>query len=275
MNPAELKQYINCRMYPDERPRDDDLVIVTIRELQPELGVVVTLDEYEDCEGTIYLSELTRRKRIRSLAKLCPVGQTVVALVIQSKPEFISLSLKHVTAEDKEEYLKYYSLGKRFHGVLRKIAIKQQTPIIELYESIGWPLYRKIIDLEKLGDRIEKHPYNILAQKELIPDLDFDKELQDILLENHLDLFGEQNYKESFTVHLLSYGMNGVDDIKSNLQKCLDEQPNYPETTLDITMDECPKYEFKFSGTDKDQISAYMAKCKEILQCFKQLGFYQ
>lgn len=274
MDQTELNKYLNCRIYPEERPEEHDLVLVTARELQPDLGVIVTLNEYNDCEGTIYLKELTRKKRIRSLSKICTVGQTFVAEVVQSESDFISLSKRHVADQDQEEYLKYHNLGMRLHSILKKIAIKRQTPLVELCEAVSWPLYRDIAEFEKLEEKVKNHPIHVLVQKEMIPNLSFSKVLQDYLIENHLELFGEQTYKGSFVMHLLSYGMNGVDDIKNNLQKCLDEKDNFPKISLEIVTSECPKYQFNFSGTDKEQVSAYQDRCKEILQCFKTLGYH-
>jgi len=69
------------RMYENQYPDVDDLVIVNVRQIA-EMGAYVRLLEYNDIEGMILLSELSRR-RIRSVAKLLRVGRNEVVSNIQ------------------------------------------------------------------------------------------------------------------------------------------------------------------------------------------------
>ncbi len=71
----------NCRFYEQKYPEQDDLVMVKVQSVS-EMGVYVTLLEYDNIEGMILSSELSRR-RIRSISKLVRVGKTEVALVLR------------------------------------------------------------------------------------------------------------------------------------------------------------------------------------------------
>uniref|UniRef100_A0A7S3U8W5 S1 motif domain-containing protein n=1 Tax=Picocystis salinarum TaxID=88271 RepID=A0A7S3U8W5_9CHLO len=60
-----------CRMYANRFPEVDDVVMVQVKSIA-EMGAYVSLLEYNNIEGMILLSELSRR-RIRSINKLIKV----------------------------------------------------------------------------------------------------------------------------------------------------------------------------------------------------------
>jgi translation initiation factor 2 subunit 1 len=63
----------------------DDLVMVNVRQIA-EMGAYVQLLEYDNIEGMILLSELSRR-RIRSIQKLIRVGKNEVVVVLRVDKE--------------------------------------------------------------------------------------------------------------------------------------------------------------------------------------------
>jgi translation initiation factor 2 subunit 1 len=68
-------------MYPQKYPDVDQVVMVQVKSIA-EMGAYVQLLEYENIEGMILLSELTRR-RIRSVSKLIKVGRIEPAMVLR------------------------------------------------------------------------------------------------------------------------------------------------------------------------------------------------
>ena len=72
---------LSCRYYSQRYPAVDDVVMVTVRSIA-EMGAYVHLLEYNNIEGMILLSELSRR-RIRSMNKLIRVGKTEPVVVIR------------------------------------------------------------------------------------------------------------------------------------------------------------------------------------------------
>ena len=67
---------MNFRMYANQFPEIDEVVMVQVRAIA-EMGAYVALLEYNNIEGMILLSELSRR-RIRSINKLIRVGKQEV-----------------------------------------------------------------------------------------------------------------------------------------------------------------------------------------------------
>lgn len=133
----------NCRFYENKYPEVDEVVMVNVQEIA-EMGAYVKLLEYDNIEGMVLLSELSRR-RIRSIQKLIRVGKNEVAVVLRVDKEkgYIDLSKKVVSAEDIVKCDERYNKSKAVHSILRHCAEKFNIPLERLYETIGWPLSRK------------------------------------------------------------------------------------------------------------------------------------
>lgn len=76
---------LSCRFYQEKYPEVEDVVMVNVRSIA-EMGAYVHLLEYNNIEGMILLSELSRR-RIRSINKLIRVGKTEPVVVIRVDKE--------------------------------------------------------------------------------------------------------------------------------------------------------------------------------------------
>ncbi len=76
---------MRCRFYENQFPEPEEVVIVNVTQIG-EMGAYVTLLEYDDIEGMILLSELSRR-RIRSINKLVRVNRTEIVKVIRVDKE--------------------------------------------------------------------------------------------------------------------------------------------------------------------------------------------
>ncbi len=72
---------LTCRFYEQKFPEMEDVVMVNVRSIA-DMGAYVHLLEYNNIEGMILLSELSRR-RIRSINKLIRVGRTEPVVVIR------------------------------------------------------------------------------------------------------------------------------------------------------------------------------------------------
>merc|ERR1712166_1420424 len=108
------KVNLNCRMYEQKFPEVEDVVIVQVRSIA-DMGAYVNLLEYNNIEGMILLSELSRR-RIRSINKLIKVGRCEQCIVLRV---------------DK---------AKTVHSIMRHTSERVETDLEELYEQIAWPL---------------------------------------------------------------------------------------------------------------------------------------
>ena len=140
---AEDKKNLDCRFYEAKYPEIESLVLVNVRTIA-DMGAYVSLLEYNNIEGLILLSELSRR-RIRSINKLIRVGRNEVAMVLRVDKDkgYIDLSKRRVSPEDVAACEDKFNKAKAVHGVLRHLAERRKFHLKELYERIAWPLYRK------------------------------------------------------------------------------------------------------------------------------------
>ena len=140
---AEDKKNLDCRFYEAKYPEIESLVMVNVRTIA-DMGAYVSLLEYNNIEGLILLSELSRR-RIRSINKLIRVGRNEVAMVLRVDKEkgYIDLSKRRVSPEDVAACEDKFNKAKAVHGVLRHLAERRKFYLEDLYESIAWPLYKK------------------------------------------------------------------------------------------------------------------------------------
>lgn len=76
---------LGCRFYQHRFPEVEDVVMVNVRSIA-EMGAYVSLLEYNNIEGMILLSELSRR-RIRSINKLIRIGRNECVVVIRVDKE--------------------------------------------------------------------------------------------------------------------------------------------------------------------------------------------
>jgi len=133
----------NCRFYEEKFPEIDSFVMVNVKQIA-EMGAYVKLLEYDNIDGMILLSELSRR-RIRSIQKLIRIGRNEVVVVLRVDKEkgYIDLSKRRVSPEDVVKCEERYNKSKSVHSIMRHVAEKTKTPIETLYQDIGWPLNKK------------------------------------------------------------------------------------------------------------------------------------
>jgi translation initiation factor 2 subunit 1 len=91
----------SCRFYEKEMPDIEDVVMVHVESIA-QMGAYVRLLEYDNIEGMVLLSELSRR-RIRSINKLIRVGTNEAVMVVRVDRDkgYIDLSKRRVDPEDR------------------------------------------------------------------------------------------------------------------------------------------------------------------------------
>jgi translation initiation factor 2 subunit 1 len=141
--PSGDTESLRCRFYEQQYPENDEVVVVNVTDIG-EMGAYVTLLEYDNIQGMILLSELSR-KRIRSINKLVRINRNEVVMVIRVDKEkgYIDLSKRRVAPEDVAKCEDRYNKAKAVHSVLRHVADQNRMSLEDLYQKVGWPLYKK------------------------------------------------------------------------------------------------------------------------------------
>jgi len=203
----------NCRMYENQFPEVDDLVMVNVKSIA-EMGAYVSLLEYNDIEGMILLSELSRR-RIRSINKLIRVGkqEVVVVLRVDKEKGYIDLSKRRVSPEDVAKCEEKFNKSKTVHSIMRHVAELTHQGLELLYKQFGWPLYRKYghaYDAFKIAisDGVDK----------VLENIDVQKEIKEELVKNIQRRLTPQPVKLRSDIELTCFGYDGIDAIKAAIR---------------------------------------------------------
>lgn len=95
-----------------------------------EMGAYVALLEYNNIEGMILLSELSRR-RIRSISSLIKVGrqEPVMVLRVDKEKGYIDLSKRRVSEEDVAACEERYNKSKLVHSIMRHVAETMEADV--------------------------------------------------------------------------------------------------------------------------------------------------
>jgi translation initiation factor 2 subunit 1 len=199
---------LECRMYESEYPQADDIVVVLVKEIQP-LGGTVHLLEYDNCEGMIMLSELSRR-RIRSVNKLLKVGHQEYAAVVRVDADkgYIDLSKRRVAKEDVEKIAEKWNKSRTVHSIVRHVAETVGVDMLELYQRWGWPLYKKYAHAYD-GMRIAVNdPDTVLDGLDIRPDE------REELLRNVRRRLTPQAIKVRADIEVTCFQFEGIDAVR-------------------------------------------------------------
>jgi len=204
------------RMYESKFPEIDDLVMVQVRSVA-EMGAYVALMEYDNIEGMILLSELSRR-RIRSINKLIRVGKQEVCMVLRVDKEkgYIDLSKRRVSAEDVLACDERFQRSKAVHSIVRHVSEATRTDMESLYSQTAWPLYAKYGHAYEAFRLAISDPDSIFNEATM-PGLD--PRLRAMMLEDIAKRLTPTAIRMRADIEVTCFQYEGVDAIKRALLK--------------------------------------------------------
>ncbi|KAJ9075170.1 hypothetical protein DSO57_1038697 [Entomophthora muscae] len=202
---------MSCRMYENKFPEIDEVVMVNVRSIA-EVGAYVQLLEYDNIEGMVLLSELSRR-RIRSVQKIIRVGrnEAVVVMRVDKEKGYIDLSKRRVSPEEIIKAEEKYNKSKAVHGILRHVAEKKGLVLETLYEQFGWPLYKKY------GHAHDAFRLAITDPDSVLEGLDIQPDVREELLNKIRAKLTPQPTKLRADIEATCFGYEGIDTIKAAL----------------------------------------------------------
>eukprot|EP00300_Choanocystis_sp_HF-7_P005192 c13939_g1_i1.p1 GENE.c13939_g1_i1~~c13939_g1_i1.p1 ORF type:complete len:327 (-),score=72.60 c13939_g1_i1:49-1029(-) len=206
---------MNCRFYEKKYPDVDDIVTVQVNSIA-EMGAYCSLLEYNNIEGMILFSELSRR-RIRSVNKLIRVGRNEVVMVLRVDQEkgYIDLSKRRVSPEDVGPAEDRFNKAKQVHSIVRHTAEVLHKTTQELCEMVSWPLYKT------RGDAYEAFSQAVLDPDEVLKDLNLPKEVQAELVHNIRRRLAPMPIRLRAEVAVTCFTYEGIEAIKAALSKGL------------------------------------------------------
>ncbi|MFQ6662469.1 hypothetical protein Gotur_030298 [Gossypium turneri] len=296
---------LECRMYEAKYPEVDMAVMIQVKNIA-DMGAYVSLLEYNNIEGMILFSELSRR-RIRSVSSLIKVGRTepVMVLRVDKEKGYIDLSKRRVSEEDIQACEERYNKSKLVHSIMRHVAETLDIdlePMIEgisiinlqlantyhvrqeLYVKIGWPLYRKyghafeafkiiVTDpdsvLNTLTCEVKKPGPDGQEVTEVVPAVT--EEVKDALVKNIRRRMTPQPLKIRADIEMKCFQFDGVLHIKEAMRKA--EAAGNDDCPVKIKLVAPPLYVLTTQTLDKEQgitiLSKAIAACTEAIEHHK------
>jgi len=262
---------ISCRFYEQKYPEVDDVVMVNVRSIA-DMGAYVHLLEYNNIEGMILLSELSRR-RIRSINKLIRVGRTepVVVIRVDKDKGYIDLSKRRVSKEDIERCTEKYSKAKAVNSIVRHVAeilgFKTNEELEDLYKKTAWYFETKS---KKQGTAYDYFKQSV-ADPSLLNDLGLDENMKEVLVENIQRKLTQQAVKIRADFECSCFTYEGIDAVKDALRAGI--AVGNPEIPIKINLIAPPVYVMTCSTPERTEGLALLNEgCKVVEEKIKSSG---
>lgn len=239
-------EHLRCRFYEQQYPETDEVVVVNVTEIG-EMGAYVTLLEYNNIEGMILLSELSR-KRIRSINKLVRINRNEVVMVLRVDKEkgYIDLSKRRVAPEEVTKCEDRFNKAKAVHSVLRHVADQHNRTLESLYQSVGWPLYKKY-----------GHAYDAFklalteSEEDIFQGIPVDEDIQRDLVSYVKRRLAPQPVRIRADIEVTCFSYEGIDAIREALGE--GENAGDNASPVQIKLIAPPMYVMSTVTLDKEQ----------------------
>jgi translation initiation factor 2 subunit 1 len=156
---------------------------------------------------------------------------------------YIDLSKRRVSPEDIIKCEERYNKSKMVHSIMRHVAEKTTTPILDLYDTIGWPLNKKY------GHAIDAFKLSI-TNSDVWSDIKFPNDVVKDELQSYIGKrLTPQPTKVRADIEVTCFGYEGIDAVKAALRKA--EEKNTPETQVKVKLVSPPLYVLTSQCLDK------------------------
>lgn len=255
-----------------EIPDVDELVMATIISFN-ESGFTVSLNEYNDQKAFMVITNVLRKKTRKNIQTICPVGSQHVLIVTATDMDrdggyLIDVSKKAVDPSDEKKMKEWYNKTHRIVGIARRFSYVSDFTQEKWMADVFSPnLYK---------DFTEEHLLDTLSMRENISDLEIDECYKKLLKTHHRKMFGVHIAKVKQDVRLVSFQIEGNEEMKKLLQP-LEVGGDY--TDEELYENDQVKTTIRPTAIHVYEITAYAGtintaknKCEEISQCLLDYG---
>jgi translation initiation factor 2 subunit 1 len=222
-----------------EIPEQGEIILATVTKVMDH-GAYVTLDEYDDIQGFLHISEIAPGW-IRSVNRFVKDGEKKVLLVKKVKSNDIDLSLKQVSKDQKKQKLKEVKKYEKGKTLLENLQEKVNLTDEEV-EKLEDKFYTKFDSVYDGFMEIARNGVSVVTDLKLTKKIT--TSIEEICSKIKLPSVEIRGIME-----ITSDKSNGVEIIKKTLLDVIKK-----DSTMDITYLGAPKY--RISITSKDFKSA-------------------
>jgi translation initiation factor 2 subunit 1 len=242
---GENEQVENSRFYEQKYPSLEAFVMVRVKTISASAAYVQLL-EYNNIEGMIPLTELSRR-RIRSVNKHIRVGKTEIVQVFRLDEDkgYIDLSKKKVTEDDMKPCEMRYNKAKDVHSIMQHVARECRCNLESLYKVVAWPLYKKY------GHAYDAFGTAVADPEKVFGPLNLEEDVKEKLITTIRHRHKAQPFRVRADVEVTCFRYEGIDAIRTAL-KAGEKSVEGNQCQLSIRLLASPTYVVVASSADKD-----------------------
>lgn len=230
-----------------------EMVVATVTKIES-YGAYVKLDEYNEKEALLHISEISSRW-VRNIRNHVREGQKVVLQVLRldaSKGQ-VDLSLRRVNKDDKRKKLEQWKKSRKGDTLFKQAAADLKMTPEDLYAEVGKPITDKYGSMYDALELAAKHGVSTFS----------DAGLKASTAEVLAKVAQDKIVVKGVTVHgvfeVTSMASRGVEEIKElfNHVRELGEQD---DATVNITSLGSPKYRVEVTGDDFKKVEITLDK---------------
>lgn len=241
----------NSRDYENILPECGMPTIVSIKDSN-EMGIYVSLLEFDNIEGLLLFSEVSRR-RIRSMAKLIKRGKKEIVSIIrvENDKSYIDVSKRQIS-EIEVNYMK----KKRNFGKIVNLITNNFSRVISMdFEEVklrwNWPITRKFSHAIKAFRLLLKFAYKIPTNHDL------KKNQLTIFFKNLKKKLPSSTVKIEVDFEIVCFSLNGIKILKNSINK-IKRIPLFSEINCKTVVS--PRYTIIQYGKSRKKIVQIVAK---------------
>jgi len=246
-------------------PEWGELVVCTVKRLTP-YAAWCNLNEYPGIEGMIHVSEVAG-KWVHDIRNFVKEGKEYVVKVIKIdyQKNFVNLSLKRVSKQDKKERMNVLRREKRGEAMLGQAAKLLGKNVEQAYNEIGFKLQDEFGELFSAFEEAKKDP-NLLMNKGL------SKEWAEAIGKVAEKSFVEKEVRLKAELELKSFAGDGIEKIKEVLS-------DLEKNALTVKYISAPKYRIELKTKnpkeDEKKLLEFLEKAVNKIKTMEGEGKYK
>jgi len=216
-------------------PEQGEIILATVTKVMDH-GAYVTLDEYDDVQGFLHISEIAPGW-IRSVNRFVKDGEKKVLLVKKVKAGDIDLSLKQVSKDQKKQKLKEVKKYEKGKTLLQNVQDKTKLTDEEI-EKIEDKMYTKFDSVYDAFMEIARNGIDVIKELKLA------KKTTSVI-EEICSKIKLPSVEIRGIMEITNTKSDGVEIIKKTLLDVIKK-----DSTMDITYLGAPKYRISITSED-------------------------
>jgi len=226
-----------------EWPETGEMVVATVSRIES-YGAYVALDEYNNKEALLHISEISSRW-VRNIRNHVRENQKVVLQVLRVDPSKsqVDLSLRRVNKDDRRKKIEQWKKTRKAETLLKQTATEMKVTPEDLFAEISPKLNEANINLYDALEQSAK------KGEKLFTDLGINEKTAMALVKVAKEKIVVKGVTVQGVLEVTALGNKGVDEIKDLFHGLVDLGEE-TESTINIYTLGSPKYRVEVTAED-------------------------